>query len=176
MLNKISFKGERKQGTQEISLYQQFSGNKPINFSDKAVGVGINFDIPQGTYSQIEITLETGTDIKGNSLQINGTYKDSLNNTLAVQFIFSAANITTMMATNTSGGNGIVLIADQPATATISINPAYWFASLSKSTMENAEHEKVGGVETIQISNDENEDIYNLIVSRIKDGNGVVFN
>jgi len=176
VLNKVSFTGERKQGVQHIALDQSYSGTNPVNFSGNATGIGINFDIPQGTYSQIDVNLETGTDTHGNSIQINGTFVDSLNHTYAVQFIFSAANSTTIRATNTSGGNEINLVADRPETATIIMNPSYWFAALSKSMMNKAEHETVGGVQTIQISNDENENLYSLIVNRIKDGNSVIFN
>ncbi len=176
-LSKISFKGERKQGTHEVALDQQYNGVMPIALAQNSIASGIQFDIPQGTYSQMEIKLETNTDQSGNSLLVNGAYIDSLNVSYNVRFKFSAPDVLTMVAINSSGGgSGIVLVEDQPATATIIMNPNYWFAPLSKSMLDHAEHELVNGVKTIKIDNDENEDLYNLIVGRIKEGNSVIIN
>ncbi|MBI4945499.1 MAG: hypothetical protein HY840_03755 [Bacteroidetes bacterium] len=176
MLDKVSFKGERKQGTKEVNLEQQFSSTMPIYLSLNATSPGIKFDIPQGTYSQIEIKLETSTDPSGTALQVNGTYLDSSNNDVAVQFTFSAADVTDIIAKNSSGGNQIVLIADQPATVTIIINPVYWFAPVSESILDEAAEDIENGVPVIQINKDKNQDIYNLIINRINDGCEAVFN
>lgn len=174
-LNKISFNGVRSQGVQQISLDQQ-PGNMQVNYSQKASSTGIKFDIPQGTYSRISIDMVTSLDQKGNSLQVDGTYVDSLNKTFAVRFTFAASSVTSMLAVNSSGNNTVILVEGTPATATIVMNPTYWFSPISRKMMDSAEHEMINNVATIEISKDENESLYNLVVSRIKDGNSVIFN
>jgi hypothetical protein len=176
VVSEIYFKGTRNQGNKTVSLEEDISGNKQMDFFENAPGSGIAFDIPQGTYTQIEIKLETTTDPKGNSLLVKGVYADSLNKPVPVQFSFSAADITSITATNPSGGNTILLVEDRPATAEILMNPAFWFAGVSKSMLNKAERESIGGVPTIVINNDENQSIYTMIVSRLKEGNEVVFN
>jgi len=174
-LNKISYTGDRKQSPTHIELQQQLNG-LPINFSSGSASSALKFEIPQGTYSKIDIKYETISNQNATSLEINGTYVDSSGNTIAVQFIFPAADGITLTAKNASGGNEIVLIEGHPVTANITLNPNYWFASIPKSIFNDAEVEDKNGVQTISIDKDNNEDLYNLIVNRIKDGNECVFN
>jgi hypothetical protein len=174
MLNKTTVTGDRKQSPGHIDLEQ--TTNFPVSFSSSSPGAPIKFDIPQGTYNSITLKYETNTDQNGTSLQIKGIYTDSSGNPIPVLFIFSAGDNINIPAKNTSGGNDIVLVEGHPVSASIILNPNYWFASVSKSMMDNAELEDVGGVQTILITKDENDDLYGLIINRIKDGNQCVFN
>ena len=160
----------------EVELEKPFTENKTLIFSRKESNPGIKFDVPQGTYSNVVISLSTNTDKDGNSLKITGSYPHSPTKNYPVQFIFSENDLMAMMATNASGGNSISLVEDNPAVVTVVMNPDFWFSSVSRSMMEKAHFEIVGGVPTILISADENKNIYSLIVSHLKEGNAVIFN
>lgn len=174
-LNKISFNGDRKQGQNQIELDQTFSNNLQVNLSQNAIGSGIKFDIPQGTYDKMEIKMETDGDQTGTSLLIYGYYVNSINDTIALQFEFPADDAIKIQAKNSSGGNQIVLIEDQPSNPTVIMNPNYWFATVTQSELDSATQNIILGVPTIVINDNDNSDIYELIVDRLEEGNEIVF-
>lgn len=175
ILNKISFSGDRKQGQNHIELDQTFSSNLQVNLSQNTTGSGIKFDIPQGTYEKIEIKMETDCDQTGASLLIYGYYVNATNDTIALQFEFPADDAIKIQAKNSSGGNQIVLIEDQPSNPTVIMNPNYWFATVTQSELDSASQNIILGIPTIVINESDNSDIYELVVDRLKDGNEIIF-
>ena len=175
LLNKVSVSADRKQSPPHVDLQQQLN-NLALNFSTTPSSTVFKFDVPQGTYSNFNLKYETSTNQSGYSMLINGTYIDSTGNTLALQFVFSAADVMNLNAKNNSGGNEIVLVEGHPTTATINLNPNYWFAAISSDMLDEADQETINGVQTITIDFDTNDDLYNLIANRIKEGNQCIFN
>ncbi len=174
-LNKISFSGDRKQGQNQIDLDQTFSNNLQVNLAQSAINSGIRFDIPQGTYNKMEIKMETDGDQTGASLLILGYYINTINDTIALQFEFPADDAIQIQAKNSSGGDQIVLVENRPVYPTVILNPNYWFATVPQSILESASQTLVNSVPTILINDNDNSDIYNLIVNRLESGNEIVF-
>ncbi|MGZ3863155.1 MAG: hypothetical protein ACXVPN_05065 [Bacteroidia bacterium] len=173
-LSKMSVSADRKQSPPHIDLQQTV--NSDATFFVSSPSPAYRFDIPQGSYSALNVKYETTGNQNSAALTINGTYTDSSGTTFAVQFRLSAGDVNTITAKNPSGGNEITLVEGHSANATIYLNPNYWFAASSANMMDDADVEIVNGVPTIIIDDDENEDIYELVVLRIKDGNECVFN
>lgn len=174
-LNKISFNGDRKQGQNHIELDQSFSSNLQVNLSQSITSSGIKFDIPQGTYSKMEIKMETDGDQTGASLLILGYYVNTINDTIALRFEFPADDAIQIQAKNSSGGNEIVLVEDCPVFPNVILNPNYWFSTVTQSELDSATQNIILGVPTIVINDSDNSDIYELVVDRLKDGNEIVF-
>ncbi|MEW6468339.1 MAG: hypothetical protein AB1458_05405 [Bacteroidota bacterium] len=177
LLDRIDFDGERKQGSNNVDFSKDYDPNVQIDLSTINLSSGIAFDIPQGTYTRIDLNVRT--EEQQNSmpnLVIYGTYINTINDTLAVQFEFNSGESFEITAQSSSGGNEIVLIEDQPSTTKIVFNPKYWFDVVPQSMLDSANITIVNGVQTIIVSENDNQDIYQLAADRIRDGNQVIIN
>ena len=90
-------------------------------------------------------------------------------------FDFSADDALKISAQSAIGGAEILLQEDKPTNATLIFNPNYWFAAISQSDLDSAVQSIIDGVSTIVISDDENADIYDIIVGRLEEGNKAIF-
>lgn len=172
-LNKIYFSGNRKQGQNQVDLQQSYTNSITI-FPSSSSG-NIQFDIPQGTYNQIDVKLEMDEDPTGASLLVNGYYINYSSDTIAIQYTLPLDKVLNMRAKNSSGGNEIVLIEDKPSTANIIMNPTYWFSSVSESSLYWASYSYINGVPTVLIDEDNEVSIYESVTSNVTGGNEVVF-
>lgn len=177
MLSEIDFTGERRQGDNHIEFSKDYQPNAQVNLNPYTLSSGFTFDIPQGTYTSID--LKSRIDAQPNnmpSMVMFGTYVDSLNNVIAVRLELRSGEVFDMPGQNTSGGNEITLVEDKASTVSVNLNPQYWFDAVPESMLEDAEAVSENGITTMVISESENQDIYQLIAGRIKDGNSVIFN
>lgn len=181
-LTKLSFLGERKQGESPVD-FEQNLGNQEIEFNLNESNSDIVFQIPQGSYSKINIGLFLDTISDVAAIQLNGIYIDLEGDTIPVIFKLSIKDMFEMQALNSTGSKEINLVSEIPTNVSIVFNPMYWFANISQSQLEEAslnlvnEEGEDGEVDVPSIVIDlENEnDLYNLIVNRIAEGNEVIF-
>jgi hypothetical protein len=66
------------------------------------------------------------------------------------------------------GTSTVVLKKETPSVATISIDPAYWFTSITPAMIESATTFPLDNEEAVFISSEYNGPIYNQIVGRIQ--------
>lgn len=173
LINEVSFSGERKQG-EDVSFEYPLDYTK-VDFTYGNINPPIIFDIPQGTYSSIEIEMETREGVGEPSILLLGTYKSSSGEIIPLRFEFNSSETFEMEAEAEDGGEEIVLIEDIPTKAKIIISPGYLFTVVSQKMMEEASHTTISGVPTILISTSSNEDIYDIIVDRIDDASEAIF-
>lgn len=171
-LSNFNFNGSRKQGSPEVELDKTLSSNEEL--SDTYSDAGFTLDVPQGTYTRIDFEFGADCDNTGSSVVMNGMYINSVNDTLYVKFEMAADENFKIRAQSTSGSEEIVFVEDIHKKATITLNPDYWFATISSSLLDNATITVIDDENVILISEDENNDIYNLIVNRMKDGNKII--
>lgn len=188
VLDKFYFQGERKQGDNNIEFKQDFN-LLPLAFNTtNDHSQSITFQIPQGTYTKINIALDLDTAAHVASMQINGFYvrnieddndtqkdDDERRDTIPVTFKLMVADVFNMIAENSSGMTEINLVEGKPAEAIVTLNPQYWFANISHGDLEHAIN-KIDHKHFILIDKNTPNGLYNLIVSRMKNGNQVVFN
>ena len=174
-LDKIYFNGERSQGVKSVQLSQSIT-NQLIHIDTNPNSTGITFNIPQGTYSKIEIDLSIITNQNEPALNVYGTYIDTLDNdTSAIVFQLLDQQIINLIANQSGGATQISLVAGNPVTVNIILNPNYWFELITPALLENSNLQDVNGVETIFINANENVNLYNLILNRINTNNEAVF-
>lgn len=176
VLEELDFDGTRKQGQNDISLVKKFETGFNIPFNQNASGTGITFNIPQGTYTEIRISLRVKDFNNAPSIILNGYYVNTIGNTLPVYFEYENNEHIEIAAKTSSGNTEIVLIEDKPSNAAIILNPHYWFGPVTQNMLETADTTIINSVPNIIITKDDNEDIYDLIINRIRDGNEVIFN
>ena len=134
-----------------------------------------NFDIPQGTYTQLDVIMELGNNDNDPSIKLDAVWTDVNQVETNVQFRYNPRDVFRAMAKENDGTNEIVLVKDESRTMVVKIDLESWFAGISSTMWENADH--VGGSQNspVKIDEDNNTDLYNSIVSRIADGVMVTF-
>ncbi|MBC5993992.1 hypothetical protein H8S84_14180 [Pontibacter sp. SD6] len=180
ILSSFEFKGDREQAESvhfekeyKQGLYTLFSPNQNIG--------ELKFQVPQGNYNRITIGFETfenddSDDNQGGSgLLVKGMYRSSGGAELPLILELQSSEDFEVVAKSLFDGNQIILKRETPTAATIRLNPFYWFQAVPSSYLENAEVVQRNGVATILISEEVNEDIYEIVVSRFNKGAEVVF-
>ncbi len=180
-LSEFQFDGERDQGEDMFFVKPLEVLNIP--FSGNYVNE-LNFDIPQGTYSKIIISLKTQSPVSAKedplnnnhgegSISIEGTYTDYEGNQYPLYFDLNTAEHFSVIAKSNSGNNQILFDKDVPMTANISFDPVYWFQTISSSMLDeitdemDMEQESNNNSEAILINKDHNSALYDIIVNRI---------
>jgi hypothetical protein len=176
VLEELDFDGTRKQGENEISFDKKFENGQTITFTSSPSNSGISFDIPQGTYTEIRIRLKIKDFNSNNSLTLSGYYINTVNDTLPVLFDFAKSETIEIKAASANGSPEIVLMEDKPSGATVVLHPHYWFSTVTQNMLENADTTIINGIPSILVNENDNEDIYDLIIGRIRDGSEVLFN
>ncbi len=167
ILNYFSFDGKRDQGG---DVY--FDNSSAINYSfdSNATIPEWNFDIPQGSYSQIKIMYKTGGSQNDKQIVVTGTYTNSTNSTVyPVRFEFQANQTFLIFAKAASGNSQIVLDKDVEAIAKIEMDPVYWFQVITPAMMDNANITNLNGTPTLLINKNTNNNINNAMQSRVHD-------
>ncbi len=177
LLDKIDFNGDRKQGSNNVSFSKDYDPNAQIYLNSTALSGGLTFDIPQGTYTRIDLKVSM-EEQPGNapSLVVYGTYINTINDTIAVRFEFISGETFELQGQSTSGGAEIFLMEDKPSSTSIIFNPKYWFDVVPQSMLESATIVIESSVQTMIINDSSNSDIYELVIDRLSDGNQLMFN
>lgn len=129
----------------------------------------LSFDIPQGTYTSLKIGYETisSTDkcIRAEGLyEYNNPNKDPI----WVEFLADNEDIYEIILEDNSGSNTINLIADQAVHIDIILDPKHWFKNVTGNAMSSAAVSNGNnGQDKIQISKNQNDNIYNVVISRV---------
>jgi hypothetical protein len=174
-VSNMKFYGDRKQGQKHVEMAKSFDPALVIPLSLTPTSTDIQFDIPQGTYHEIEMEASLSGQMGiGASVVIQGYYIKN-NTPVPVKFEYYSSRTIKAAAHNSSGDPEIVLIEDQPASATVLLNPNQWFQEVPQSMFEDAELTASWGDSIMMISPEHNVDIYKMVIDRIENGNEVVF-
>lgn len=173
VLSEFEFDGERMQG-EDVYFYNSYENGLVVPFDPNVSNAELEFDIPQGTYTKIDIYFRA-EGYGDKSIIIEGYYTDSLGTSNPVLFEFEEVEIYKAVAKDISGSNEIILQEGVPYTAKIILDPVYWFQSVSTKMLDDAELVDVNGVPTILINDWYNEAIFDLVMDRVDEGSMVVF-
>lgn len=164
LLEQFSFEGERKQGSDVDFQREQHKGYR-IDVMTGNVIPGLTFDIPQGTYTHIKTGLRFHNEgsVYDHMIEVWGQYTDASNDVTPVLFLFDQdLNIDL-----TAKPSEIVLVEDVAKYATIKLDIAGWFGTLTTNQFENATLSSVNGQPTIVISQSLNQVLYESVVNRM---------
>jgi len=174
IIGSFTFDGKRSQAD-DVYFSNTYSGLN-IAFDPNSPVAALDFDIPQGTYTKITVGFQTYGDVGDDHIVVTGTYKNSVNDTTyPIRFEFEAEEFYTVISKDASGNSEIILDESVASAATITLDPVYWFQTISTNSLDNATLVNVSGVPTILITDDYNEDIFDLVVDRVDDATDVVF-
>ncbi len=174
IIAEFEFEGEREQAD-DVYFSKSFPGGLNIDFDPDTPIPELDFDIPQGTYTGISVAFDTFDDLGYNNIVVNGTYTNPEGEKLPLRFEFRSGEYFVITAEDYSGNSQIILDADIPASATIVLNPVYWFQKISSSLMNDAVLTEINGKETILINDTVNENIFDIVADRLDESTETVF-
>lgn len=166
--------GERQEGS-DVSFSKEFSNGLLVSFDPNQPISEIDFDIPQGVYKSLAISFETFDDNSDITIVCKGSYTNNSGSSIPLQFEFMSSEYFSMEAEDDSGNSDIVLDKDTPANAFIVFDPIYWFDIVPQNLLENAETSNVNGAQTILINDSYNDNIYEMVVTRVEESTEITF-
>ncbi|XOV67881.1 MAG: hypothetical protein ACFHU9_01660 [Fluviicola sp.] len=174
-LASFSVKGTRQEGD-PISFSNSFSGGLLLDFSSTGTISQLDYDIPQGIYTSLEVNFETYEGPGDITIVVNGIYTNNGGTDIPVIFEFMSSESFEIESEDDVNSGVVVLDKDTPANAIIKLDPIHWFDILSNNQMENATLTNVGGTMTLLINEDKNENLYDLLADRVDESTESVFN
>ena len=144
------------------------------------------FDIPQGVYNQMRWEIQTREidddyyedyfdeeldeyiDIDDFGIIIEGKYTRHNGSEILLFIAIDPEEILLMETYDSGGNNQLSLLAGKTYRVRLELNPYIAIQNIERSLLENAETDEENDVEYIEISSDENEDLYERILFRMK--------
>lgn len=180
VLSSFGFEGDREQA-EKVRFEKEYSKGLFVPFSPDRPIKELLFQIPQGVYNQISISFEvfdeddSDEDAEKSSLVVKGTYRTPSGNIYPLLVELWSSEEFRVKAKSEPDGNQIILKREAPASAHINLNPAYWFQAVPLALLDQAELVELNGVPTILINEDVNEEVYDILESRLGKAAEVVF-
>ena len=171
-LTEFEIEGVRMQ-SDDIYFQRSFGGGTTISLNNIVIP-SLDFDIPQGTYTKIEIAFEAEGN-GGNSITVNGSYTNSSSNTYPLLLEIKEVDLYSVIAKNGLGNSQIILSEDIASQVRIELDPVYWFQSVSTTILDSATLVNVAGVPTILINDAYNGNILDIVNDQIDKGTDIVF-
>lgn len=168
VIESFQFDGKRVQGA---DVYFTKHYEQKINTTFGAANVeGLEFDVPQGTYTGINLEIKTVPNKEEANMVIDGIFKNSFGTSYPIRFELNQLETFSIVGKDLiENDKEVDLLQNSKTKATILLNPAKWFAVLPKKALEKAEKVSVKGINTILINSKINKQLYEDIVTSLKD-------
>jgi len=168
-INGFEIIGERKEGA-SINFVRDL--DLAIDFNDQSVISSLNFDIPQGDYTQLYFNVKSNVNSIFN-LSVRGKYKLIQGPTVDVVFEINKDMVFSFLL------NNIELDKKSPKTFELFYDVKSWFSYLTESDLDNAAlityNNGLGlGNSTILINESNNTNLYNNVLNHMFISNQVI--
>lgn len=179
MLTSIEFDGERENNDNHY-FSRDFSDILVADLEEGSLNQPVSFDIPQGSYNHIRLTLHTGPSDSLSGLRLRGRWEfeedddfpgnePPLEGELPVEFrFFEQAETIPLIIKTQNGQQQIVFNRDNWDTLEISINLAHLFRYLTPGKLRQAQVHGSGNNKKIIISSGHNQELYYNLVERVE--------
>ena len=192
-LSAMEFEGYRQNGNNYF-FTKEFPDGQDVWAAENQPGHVVNFDMPQGVYEQVKISLKVkkseGKGSKGGreksasanaynenaAILMFGYYTNTHEEQIPLVFVYDFDEAFEYTAGQTPGNSGIAVEKSQNNQATIVFNASYWMQLINGRMLQSAKLTELEGVPSIIISENQNEHIFNLLTSRIKGASELTFN
>ena len=163
-LGNFKWEGKREQSG-DVEFQETFETTLYIDVEVDNGDLNLTYDIPQGTYTQIntELSLEPRVS-SSSSVLLFGSYLPSGGDPIDFVFDTDKTLIFDLEGVFPGGEEGITFIKNTPRIATIRLHPLDWFATTTENMFATAERDTSG---VIVISSDSNSDLQDEILLRI---------
>lgn len=180
IISELEFKGYRENG-ENYFFTRKFPDSLKVNFSIKTTTPILTFEMPQGLYNKIELSLGISTKKKvkpvGNDIdraeltggvELWGTYIDTHGKVLPFVFIYTDVNALKYTAASPDGDQQVMIKDKSNYKARLQFDPLQWMNLINPRMLQSAKLNQLEGVPTILITENHNTHIYKLLASRIE--------
>jgi hypothetical protein len=170
----FSITGDRVEG-QDISFSRSFQSGLYIDLNGSGEIAEMDFDIPQGEYTDLNVSFNIASDQNNLALSLDGTYKITQGPVVALRFEYDGGNSFSISGEGNTAGQSIIMDADLGKKGRIKFDPIYWFGSLTANQMDNATIIPMQGQDMILLSSTSNVSLYEIVLNRISSSNTAIF-
>lgn len=191
-LSGVEFEGYRQTGS-DYFFFRGFENGLDVLIESSAPAKVMDFDMPQGIYDRIKISLlirrSNGKDSSSGGkrmaasssfnqeagLIMKGYYTNTKNEQVPLIFVYDFDETFEYTAQSSQGNTEISVDKSKSHLASIRFDASYWMQLINGRMLQSAKLTEVEGEPTIVLSEDQNEHIFNLLVSRIKNASELTF-
>lgn len=179
----MGFEGYRESG-RDYFFNRMFDQTYVVSVEAGGSSSILSFDMPQGVYDRIGISLQLNRSKgKGSSMVYNeeaaivmqGYYLSARGEEIPLIFVYDFDETLSQTATQAGGSGNIAVRQGQNNIASIAFDLSYWLQLINGRMLQGARLTEVGGQPTIIISEDQNENIFNLLTTRIENSTQLTF-
>lgn len=163
IVREVVFDGDRA-GASSVSISEEM-----ISRIDLKTGIAtpaFKMDIPAGTYTSVSLGIEIQDENDKPSVVAEGVYVNDAGVSTPIRFEFNSGEVF-----EAESDTQVTLLQSTPATAKITFDPHDWFATLTKTQLDNAT--RTNGV--IIISENKNEALFDIVADRLDNATEAVF-
>ncbi len=171
-VSNIEFDGRRQEGD-DVYFISDFDEPLLIDLSGEFEDAGISFDIPQGIYTMIEVTLHIGTG-EHPALRMQGEYRKNVHQSIPVLFNYGYPEQVRIRAKPGSSASNIVFTKEDSSTARVIVETESLFRLVNYGMIVQAETVEIDGKEMILINENTNTGLFNSISARMNNSFTVV--
>ncbi len=186
-VQQINFYGIREEGSEIF-----FNSRPDVPFGIYAIRINQPapridaFDIPQGVYNQMRWEMQTREidddfyedyfdedldefiDVDDFGVIIEGKYTRENGSKILLFIAIDPKEVLMMDTYDAAGNNQLTLLSGKTYKVSLEINPYLAIENIERFLLEHAETDEEDDIEFIEISSDENEDLYERILFRLK--------
>jgi hypothetical protein len=170
----IEFDGKRAQG-QDVYFISDFPAPLVTKLHEGGTQATVDFDIPQGIYKRIDISLHLGNGADAAPLKLEGVFNRPGIGPVKLIFEYAFDDIITIRSTGSGVNHQITLRKDQPSNAMVQLDTGSLFALVNPGVFMNADISVENGQNILRISNNHNRNIFNQIAARMNNAFTIVF-
>lgn len=174
VVSAIEFDGKRAHG-QDVYFISDFPAPVVARLHEEGTQAAVDFDIPQGVYNRIDVSLHLGNAQGAVPLMMEGSFNRPGSGPVAIRFEFTFDDIITIRSTGSGANQEITLRKDQPSTARVKLDAASLFGLVNPAVFMNADITVENGQNILLISNNHNRNIFNQIAARMNNAFTVEF-
>ena len=174
VISAIEFDGKREQG-QDVYFISDFPAPVVAKLYEEGTQAAVDFDIPQGIYKRIDISLHLGNGPDEMPLKLEGLLSRPGIGPVTIRFEYAFDDIISIRSTGNGANQDITLRKDQPSTAMVRLDAGSLFRLVNPAVFMNADIIVENGQNVLQISNNNNRNIFNQIAARMNNAFTVVF-
>lgn len=165
-LASLSLAGNRERG-EDIDFSREWETGLVVQFDPSSRPPELNFNIPQGVYTMLDLNFDTFDDNGDPTVLVNGTYINTQGQSIPVRFIFLDAEYFSIVAEADIGNGSIVLDKDVLSEMRVILDPIHWFQTITINQWENASTVSIDGAQTILIDENTNTTLFEIVVERL---------
>ncbi len=164
-LQSFNFDANRAEGA-DVYFTKQYAANASVLF-DATCQTNLQFEIPQGTYSNIGLSLSSKQD-QGPGIIVSAKFNNN-NQSIPVLLELSKLDDIQLFGVDQQGNQTDLNLDNlERVEATIQIAVSEWFDGVTISMLEEAVQLDVNAQPSIYISSVSQEDIYNQILENLQ--------